>query len=84
MFVKYLKNRVNFRQDKWHFLLDRVEYIGHNLQVNGNYPAKSKFDIINDCMLPTTGTGLHSFVGLVMFYHRYAPYLEMQIKPLRG
>ena len=23
------------------------------------------------------------FAGLVMFYHRYAPYLEMRIKPLR-
>ena len=30
------------------------------------------------------GTVLHLFVGLVIFYHRYVPYLEMRIKPLRG
>ena len=52
------KNRVSFRQDKCHFLPDRVEYVGHNLQANGNCPAKSKFNMINDWMLPTTGTGL--------------------------
>ena len=27
---------------------------------------------------------MHSFVGLIMFYHRYALYLEMQIKPFRA
>ena len=79
----FRKFRVSFRQDKCHFLLDRVEYVGHDLLSNGNCPAKSKFNMIEDWSLPTTGTGLHSFVGLVMFYHRYAPYLEMRIKPLR-
>ena len=34
--------------------------------------------------MPTTGSNLHSFIGLVMFYHRYAPYLEMRSKSLRA
>jgi len=79
----FQKYRVSFRQDKCHFLLDRVEYVGHDLLADGNCPAKSKFNMITDWALPTTGAGLHSFVGLVMFYHRYAPYLEMRVKPLR-
>ena len=63
--------------------MDRVEYVGHDLLANGNCPAQSKFDMIRDWETPTTGSGLHSFVGQVMFYHRYAPYLEMSVKPLR-
>ena len=65
------------------FLLDRVEYVGHDLLADGNCPAQSKFDMIRDWEIPSTGSSLHSFVGLVMFYHRYAPYLEMRIEPLR-
>ena len=63
-FVKYLKFRLSFRQNKLHFLLDRVDNIGHNLQANGNCPAKSKLYTINDWLLPTTGPGLHSLVSL--------------------
>ena len=55
----------------------------HDLLANGNCPAQSKFDMITDWETPTTGSSLHYFVGLVMFYNRYAPYLEMRIKPLR-
>ena len=35
----FQKYRVSFRQDKCHFLLDRVEYVGHDLFANGNCPA---------------------------------------------
>ena len=80
MFLKYC---VSFRQDKCHFLIDRVVYVGHDLLANGNCPAQSKFDIIKDWETPTTGSSLHFFVGLVMFCHQYAPYLEMCIKLLR-
>ena len=45
IFQKYC---VSFRQDKYYFLMDRVEYVGHGLNTNGNCPVKSKFDIITD------------------------------------
>ena len=75
---------MSFRLDKCHFLLDRVEYVGYNLKADGNCPVQSKFKLITDWKLPTCGSTLHSFVGLVIFYHRYAPYLEMCIKPFRA
>ena len=79
----FRKYRVSFRLDKCDFLKDRVEYVGHDICSNGNAPAKSKFDMINDWPLPTNGQSLFSFVGLVNFYHRYAPYMEIRLKPLR-
>ena len=44
----FLKYRVSFRQDKCHFLLDRVEYAGNDLLAHGNCPTQSKFSIIDD------------------------------------
>ena len=39
--------------------------------------------MLSDWVLPTTGQSLNSFMGLLAFYDRYVPYLEIQIKPLR-
>ena len=79
----FQKFRVSFQLKKCEFLKDRVEYVGHNMTANGNCPAQSKFDLIKEWKLPTNGTSLHSFIGLINFYHRYIPYFEIIIKPLR-
>ena len=79
----FQKYRVSFRLDKCEFLKSRVEYVGINLMRHGNTPAQSKFDMINHWTLPTSGQSLFAFIGLVNFYHRYAPYFEIQLKPLR-
>jgi hypothetical protein len=79
----FLKYRVSFRLDKCEFLKPRVEYVGHDILTHGNIPASSKFDLINDWLSPSSGQSLFSFIGLVNFYHRYAPYMEMRLKPLR-
>ena len=55
----------------------------HDLTPDGNYPTANKFNLIRDWVLPLSGQSLHSFVGLVIFYHNYAPYLEMRIRSLR-
>ena len=79
----FLKYRVSFRLDKCEFFMDRVEYVGHDITAEGNCPAKSKFNLVEDWKLPDSGESLHSFIGLINFYHRYIPYFEMKIKPLR-
>ncbi len=79
----FQKYRVSFKLKKCEFLKDRTEYVGYDVLSSGNSPAQSKFDMINDWPTPTTGQSLHSFIGLVNFYHRFAPYLEIRMKPLR-
>ena len=39
---------------------------------------------MNDWILPISGQSLFSFIGLVNFYHRYAPYTEINLKQLRA
>ena len=73
----FLKYRVSFRLDKYEFMKPRAEYVGHDIPTNDNCPAASKFDMINDWLLPTSCQTLFSFIGLVNFYHWYAPYMEL-------
>ena len=44
--------------DKCDFLKERDKYIGHDVTEDGNFPAQSKFDIINDWKLPKNGQAL--------------------------
>ena len=39
--------------------------------------------MIIDWKLPTSSQDLYYFIGLIYFYHNYASYFEMRIKPLR-
>ena len=63
------------------FFKSRVEFVGHDLTASGNYPAQSKFNLIQDWPLPTDETALLSFIGLCSFYSR--PWFDTGIKPLR-
>ena len=39
--------------------------------------------MINNWKLSTYIQGLHYFISLITFYHNYAPYFEVRIKPLQ-
>jgi hypothetical protein len=78
------KYRLSLKLSKCDFLKDRVDYVGHDLTSEGNYPSKSKLDMINDWPLPATGQeALHSLIQLCNFYNKYCPWLELKLKPLR-
>ena len=79
----FQKYRVSFKLKKCDFLQERTEYVGYDILSAGNCPASSKFDMITDWKLPIDGPSLHSFIGLINFYHKFCPYLEIRMKPLR-
>ena len=79
----FKKYRVNFQLKKCDLLKDQVEYVGHDLTSDGNCPTQSKFDLISNWELPMHGPSLHSFIGLVNFYHKYIPFFEITLKPLQ-
>ena len=79
----FLKYCFSFSLNKCSFIKPRVEYVGHDITSDGNCPAQSKFNFINDWKLPTSGQSLFSFIGLVNFYHQYAPYFKICLQPLR-
>ena len=79
----FQKYRVSFKLKKCDFLQERTEYVGYDILSAGNCPASSKFNMITDWKLPIDGPSLHSFIGLINFYHKFCPYLEIRMKPLR-
>ena len=79
----YLKYRITLNLKKCNFLKKRFEFVGHDILSMGNTTAQSKYDLINDWILPTTGDGLHSFVSLCNFYTKFLPLFEMKVTPLR-
>ena len=60
-----------------------MECVGHDLTFNRNYPARSKFSLIQDWYLPSHEITLLSFIGLYYFYHKYFPWFKTNTKPLR-
>jgi hypothetical protein len=80
----FMKYRVTFQLKKCEFLTNRIEYVGHDITPDGNCPAESKFDLVNDWPLPVNGQSLGSFIGLLTFYNIYCPFFEMRVKPLRS
>ena len=81
IFVKY---RISFNPSKCEFFLKRLEWIGHDMLIDGNAPASGKYECIRDWPLPTNGESLGSFTGLVTFYGRFIPWHEIHIQPLRS
>jgi hypothetical protein len=79
----YLKYRTTLNLKKCNFLRKRFEFVGHDILPEGNTTAKSKYDLISDWKLPTTGDGLHSFISLCNFYTKFLPLFEMKVGPLR-
>jgi hypothetical protein len=80
----FMKYRVSLKLPKCDFLKGRFEYVGHDITADGNCPAQSKFDLVADWTLPSTGQGLRSFVSLCNFYHRFCPWFEFGITPFRA
>jgi len=78
-----IKYRLSLKLSKCDFLKRRFEFVGHDIQPDGNSPAQSKFDLINDWPLPTTVQSLHSFTSLCNFYHKFVPWFEKAARPFR-
>ena len=58
----YLKYRQSFRFAKCKFLSERFKFVGHDITPLGNTTARSKYDLLTQWQLPTTGMGsIHLF-----------------------
>jgi hypothetical protein len=78
-FVKY---RVSLHFDKCSFFMQRFEYVGHAITAEGNIPASSKYDMVQEWPLPSTAKSLLSLVSLCSFYQRFVPWFEEAAREL--
>ena len=60
----FKKYRISFQMDKCEFLKKRVEYVGYDILRDGDIPAQSKVNLLNDCTLPSSG---HPYFHLLVW-----------------
>ena len=78
-----LKYRASFKLSKCDFFFKRFEYVGHDIMLNGNTTAKSKYNLINNWALPLDVDNLHSFVCLCNYCIKFCPLFQLCVIPLR-
>jgi len=61
---------------------DRIEYCGHEIDVQGLHKTASKVKAVLNCKQPTNVTELRSFLGLINYYHHFLPNLASTLHPL--
>jgi hypothetical protein len=52
--IVFLKYHVSLRLDKCSFFMERFEYVGHDINAEGNSPASSKYDMVYEWFFPST------------------------------
>ena len=83
MSVKFLSNIASISNFPSDFFNEHVKFVGYDALKNGNSSDYPKFGMSNDWDLPVYGDSLFSFIGLVILYHRFAPYHKVRLKPIR-
>ena len=73
---------LRLKRSKCNFMMPSVEYLGHQISAQGLQPTEDKVRAIKAAPVPTDGTQLRSFVGLVNFYGKFLPNLSSVLAPL--
>lgn len=72
--------KVNLAKCQW--FVDRVRYLGHDVSAAGISPNLEKLRAISEAPRPQNVTQLKSFLGMVMFYSKFWPRLNVSLAPL--
>lgn len=61
-----------------------VPFLGHIIDSHGVHPAEDKLEVMRDLRAPTSVKELRSFIGVVGYYQKFIPNLQMKCAPLHG
>jgi hypothetical protein len=56
---------------KCQFLKTSVRYLGHEIDAHGLHPLKDKLNAIVNILQPTDTSKVHTFLGMVNYYHKF-------------
>ena len=73
---------MRLKRKKCAFMLDRVEYLGHQISAEGLQPTKEKVCAITDAPAPQNTSQLRAFLGLVNYYGKFLAHLSSTLAPL--
>ncbi len=68
---------------KSHFFPKHFEFVGINVCVDSNRPAKSKHGLLETWSAPKLVCNVAKFIGFAQFYSHFIHHFELRIAPLR-
>ena len=63
--------------------MKEVEILGHTINDSGSHFSRDKLEAVFDITLPTTGSFMHSFLGLTNYYRKHVKGIAGLDQPLR-
>ena len=83
-FIKYLtcqlkvclSQNLSLSLKKYLFCPERMEFVGHDICINGKRPAQSKHSLLKSWLAFRTARFVALFLGFLNFYSTYIPYFE--------
>ena len=73
---------IRAKRAKCVFMQPAVEYLGHKVDAQGLHTTDKKVEAVLKAPQPKNVTELHSFLGLLHYYHKSLPNLSSELKPL--
>ena len=84
VFSRLKEFNLEIKPKKSHFFQTSVTFLGHILSANSVSPNPEKVAKIKDWPTPKTPKGVHSFVGLALYYRRFIPNFAKWAGPLHA
>lgn len=80
--TKLEESGIKLKLKKCKFLLETVEYLGHQISAKGVSPTQEKIKAILEAPRPKNVTQLCSFLGMVNYYGKFLSHLASTLAPL--
>ncbi|XP_058817493.1 uncharacterized protein K02A2.6-like [Topomyia yanbarensis] len=80
---RLLEYNVLINKDKCIYNVEKLEFLGHELSINGVRPTESRIAALQNFRDPLNVSELRSFLGLVGYVGRFIPNLAAKTDPLR-
>ena len=79
------KYQLTWKLKKARWLPETIEFVGVDIHQNGgNSPAASKDILLKHWKVPATPRDALAFIGFAIFYLRWLPWFEQEIRPIRA
>jgi hypothetical protein len=75
---------LSLKLGKSHVFPHRFKFVGFDVCLDGNRPAKSKHQQLETWPAPELVRDVAKFLGIVQFYSRFIPNFEIRVAALRG
>jgi hypothetical protein len=83
IFQRLREKKVILHPGKCKFGMDKVKYLGHEIDAEGFTISKDKIEKVIEFPKPVTQKQLKSFLGVVNYFHQFIPHHSTLVQPMQ-